>query len=377
MDALYRIVHRKSSREQQIAEHIDALEAEIRPPHALDHLPTLPSPRRPLTPDPPNTTPPSPSSTSPLLALPYELRHEIYLLALNGPREIHIDMRYTQATPLSPHTTLGAYLHERRWQWRVSTCHRRPDSDPAHDRCDFSGSWPTACEMHSTPCPLGPEPLALMLACRQLYREVGPLLYGINTFHIVTGSVLLYAPRLLRPSWTAQVTSLIFAATAESIEDYAREHLRIEPGWPAYVRLLEALPRAFPGLRSLEVIALATQRLLFLRYPEAPGGFNPLWVLGGALLGPMDGLVRGYGGQLRECSFALEWAVFERLVESMGVEEGKITGDFRGVRELSRRFWRGLEGEGEGEVKMGYWIRGVIPRVELWSLPEDEFPPGI
>ncbi|KAK3683393.1 hypothetical protein B0T22DRAFT_483256 [Podospora appendiculata] len=374
MDALRRMVNRKTIRRQQIAEHIDALEADIRPAHALDYLPTLPSPRRPLTPDPPNAT--ASASPSPLLALPYELRHAIYLLALNAPREIHIDMRYTQATPARPHTTLGAYLHARRWQWRVSTCHRQPGADPAHDRCDFGGSWPTACDMHATPCVLGPEPLALMRACRQLYREVGALLYAANTFHVVTGSVLLYAPRLLLPSWTAHVTSLIFAVSANSVENYAREHLRIEPGWSAYVRLLEALPRAFPGLKSLEVIALATQRLLFLRYPESPGWFNPLWFLGMALLGPMDELVREYGGRLRECSFVLERLVFQRLVEGMGVDEGEITGQFTTVS--SRRFWREVDGEGEGKgAEMGYWIRGVLSRVELWSLPEIEYPPVI
>ncbi|KAK3368796.1 hypothetical protein B0H63DRAFT_489187 [Podospora didyma] len=348
-------------------------------PHALDLLPSLPARRHPLTPDLPSAFS---SPLTPLFTLPYELRHQIYLLVLGGTRTIHLDMRYSAATAARPHTTVGAFLHTRRWRWRVSTCHRDPSAQAAYDRCGEGGPPPTACALHDTPCTIGPDPLNMMLSCRRLYREVSAFLYGENTFHITTGVMILYTDRLLAPSLAAQIRSLVYGLSSQSVETYAREHLAIEPGWSAYRAILGAIPKAFPGLIKLELVALAAGRAdVSWRYPDAPA-----WDRGGehseihgvdglkrALFRPMDDLVRAYRGQLRECAFVMEQVVFNSLVLNDLTEPTARTES----RSDWVQFWRRLDsvacdlGENNvtAEEEEGYWVRRIVSRTEFWFNP--------
>ncbi|KAH6838488.1 hypothetical protein B0I37DRAFT_239679 [Chaetomium sp. MPI-CAGE-AT-0009] len=326
------------------------------PDHALANLPTLPYPRRPITPTPAHPQQP----TSPFFRLPPELRHQIYLLVLAG-REIHLDMRYTAAETSTPHSTAGASLNSaRRWHWRASTCHRHPAAQPLADRCGWGGPPPTACHLFSgvTPCGVGPEVLALLCACRLAYREVVDVLYAANTFHVGTGSVVLYTPRLLPAERTGVMRRLVYRVTEESVWDYAEDHLGIEPGLPAYRVLLGRLPRAFPALVELMVLvegALDRGHVHWgrgEREPLDPGAVRE------CLLEAMDGVVKEFGSQLGECVLAMGHAAFDRVLgeeiaaaETVEVNQGMWLQFWRPVGAVRRR----------GPLDTGYWVRRVCP----------------
>ncbi|CCC14338.1 hypothetical protein SMACR_08925 [Sordaria macrospora] len=348
-------------------------------PHALDHLPKLPPHRRPITalPSASHAASLDRPDTTTFLNLPYELRYQIYLLVLADRQGLHVDMRYAQATG-RPHTTEGAYFHEERWAWRASTCHRDPAIHPAFDRCGLGGPPPTACHLHpETTCSIGAVVMGLLLTCRQVYRESVEVLYARNTFYINTGATVLYTERLLVPKSAAMVTSLVFTITTNTVSIFAREQLKLNPGWEAYAALMGRLPVAFPGLRKLQIIPLAARRagarwewpanniLDVIEAPPEDRTANE--AVKNKLLGYMDDTVMAYGGQLREASLVFERDIFDKYVG----------GDFAaaertGSGENCRRYWRQLPLEGKEldsnkyENWRGYWIQRVPKLVEVW-----------
>ncbi|KAK3295357.1 uncharacterized protein B0H64DRAFT_144795 [Chaetomium fimeti] len=326
------------------------------PNHALADLPTLPYPRRPLTPTPAHPQQP----TSPFFRLPPEIRHQIYQLVLAG-REMHLDMRYTAAETSTPHSTAGASLHSaRRWHWRASTCHRHPAAQPLADRCGWGGPPPTACHLFpDTSCGVGAEVLGLLCACRLAYREVVDVLYAGNRFHVGTGSVVLYTPRLLPAERTGAVRRLVYRVTEESVWDYAEDHLGIEPGLPAYRVLLGRLPRAFPALVGLMVLvegALERGHVHWGRGERAP--LDP-GAVRECLLEAMDGVVRDFGAQLGECVLAMGHAAFDRVMgeESARAEKVEVN------QGMWLQFWRPVgPSRRRGRLDAGYWVRRVTPK---------------
>ncbi|KAH6635956.1 hypothetical protein F5144DRAFT_600734 [Chaetomium tenue] len=330
------------------------------PSHALADLPTLPHPRRPLTPPPTTPHPHHHQPTSPFFRLPPELRHHIYLLLL-AHRELHLDMRYTAAETSTPHSTAGASLHSaRRWHWRASACHRHPAAQPLADRCGWGGPPPTACHLFlpEVPCGIGREVLGMLGACRLMYREVVDVLYGGNVFHVGTGSVVLYTGWLLPAERAGAVRRLVYRVTEESVWDYADEHLAIEPGLEAYRVLLGRLPRAFPALVGLMVLvegAMERGQVYWGRGERAPLDAEEVRE---CILEAMDGVVREFGAQLGECVLALGHAAFDRVMgeerdgaERVEVNQGKWVQFWRPVGAVRRR----------EPLDMGYWVRRVSP----------------
>ncbi|KAL2261061.1 hypothetical protein VTK26DRAFT_4749 [Humicola hyalothermophila] len=323
------------------------------PPHALDTLPTLPVPRRPLT-----ATPAHPQHhNSPLFKLPPELRQQVYRILLSG-REIHLDMRYTAAETSTPHSTAGASLFPyRRWLWRGSTCHRHPDAHPISDRCGWGGPPPTACRLFDSPCGIGREVMGLMLCCRLAYREVVDVLYRENTLHVSTGSIVLYTESLMPPERAGAVTSLIYRVTEESVWDYAHEHLGIVGGLPAYKTLIGRVPIAFPGLMKLEVIvqgSLETGRASWRDY------LVPLdaEAVKDCLLSAMDAAVARFGRPLAGCVLAMRHTAFDRVMEGERAAAERV-GSRPGAW---LQFWRPvIVGWGDRSVETGYWVRRVSP----------------
>ncbi|KAK3948096.1 hypothetical protein QBC32DRAFT_373820 [Pseudoneurospora amorphoporcata] len=318
-------------------------------PHAIDLLPTLPPHRSPITavPSASHFASPDRPDTTTFLTLPYELRYQIYLLVLANRQGLHVNMRYAQATG-RPHTTEGAYFHEERWAWRASTCHRDPHVHPAFDRCGLGGPPPTACHLHpETTCAIGAEVMGLLLTCRQVYWEAVEVLYVRNTFYINTGATVLYTERLLVPESAAMVTSLVFTVTTNTVSIFAQEHLKLKPGWEAYAALMGRIPVAFPGLRKLQVIALAARRagarwewptnniLDVIEAPPEDRTANE--AVKNKLLGYMDDTVMAYRGQLREASLVFERDVFDKYVGGdFAAAERTESGENWG------RFWRQL-----------------------------------
>ena len=350
------------------------------PRHALDTLPSLPIPRRPITPIPPD---PQQQQLPPshFFRLPPEIRQQIYRLVLAG-REIHLDMRYTAAETTTPHSTQGASLspHGRRWQWHASTCHRHPAAQPLVDRCTWGGGPPTACHLYSsyssspaggsttaendTWCGVGPEVLGLLLSCRLAYRECVGLVYGENVLHIGTGALVLHTDRLLPPSRAADVRKLVLRVTEKSVWDYADEHLGIRPaGLHAYRVLLGRLPLAFPRVRSLMVVvhgSLEWGQVHWGRGERDP--LDPVAVRD-CLLEAMDAVVRGFGGGLGECILAMGHTAFDRVMDGEKTSADKVE-EGEG---MWLQFWRPVtvtrmkEGDPSPVVDTGYWIRRVSP----------------
>ncbi|KAK1774832.1 hypothetical protein QBC45DRAFT_423935 [Copromyces sp. CBS 386.78] len=373
MDRLRRMVPRISrqrSKQQPDRDNDNNDNADVdhdRRPHALDLLPTLPPRRSPIitaVPSASHVASPDRPDTTTFLTLPYELRYQIYLLVLANRQGLHVDMRYAQATG-RPHTTEGAYFHEERWAWRASTCHRDPHVHAAFDRCGLGGPPPTACHLHpETTCAIGADVMGLLLTCRQVYREAVEVLYARNTFYINTGATVLYTERLLVPESAAMVTSLVFTVTTNTVSIFAQEQLKLKPGWEAYAALMGRIPVAFPGLRKLQVIALAARRagarwewptnniLDVIEAPPEDRTANE--AVKNKLLGYMDDTVMAYRGQLRETSLVFERDVFDKYVG----------GDFAAAERTESgenwaRYWRQLP-------LCGYWIQRVPKLVEVW-----------
>ncbi|KAK4143111.1 uncharacterized protein C8A04DRAFT_12616 [Dichotomopilus funicola] len=361
-------------------------------PHALDTLPSLPFPRRPLTPFPPNHNPspvipldtpdhinkPKPN-TFPFLLLPPELRNTIYRLVLTHPRahpsdhgrEIHIDMAYSAAETSTPHSTAGARLHgNRRWIWRASSCHRHPDYPELVDRCAIGGGGPRACAGNGLggTCGVGKEVLGLMMSCRTVYREVVDIVYAENTFHIGTGALVLYTEKLLVRERAAAVRSLVVRLTLKTVWDYADEHLGIDLGLLAYEKLIGRIPDGFPGLRRLVVCVEGKleRGSVVLRGSYVTRAELDPETTRDYLLGSMDGVVKRYGVQLGECVLMMGEDGFDRVMggEREKAEKVESEGD-------TIQFWSPVSvTDGKDSVQQGYWVRRVSTNTQWEATPE-------
>ncbi|KAH6624118.1 hypothetical protein B0J18DRAFT_168535 [Chaetomium sp. MPI-SDFR-AT-0129] len=370
-------------------------------PHALDTLPSLPTPRRPLTPFPPNQHPSSvippdtpnhkPNgnpNTFPFLLLPPELRNTIYRLVLTHPRahpsdhgrEIHIDMAYSAAETSTPHSTAGARLHgNRRWIWRASSCHRHPDYPELVDRCAIGGGGPRACGLFvgdadgsgnglGGTCGVGKEVLGLMMCCRTVYREVVDIVYAENTFHIGTGALVLYTEKLLVRERAAVIRSLVVRLTLKTAWDYADEHLGIDLGLLAYEKVIGRIPDGFPGLRRLIVCVEGKleRGSVVLRGSYVTRAELDPQTTRDYLLGSMDGVVKRYGGQLGECVLMMGEDGFDRVMgdEREKAERVEAAGDMV-------QFWSPVNvADGNNSVQQGYWVRRVSTNTQLEATPE-------
>ena len=263
-------------------------------------------------------------------------------------------MRHSDAYTTTPHSTAGATLTgTRTWRWRASTCHRDPAYPSLADRCGWGGrSPPTACALYPSPCTIPREALSLLLTCRQTYREVAPVLYGANTLHISTGALVLYTERLVPAARAREIRRLVYRLSEESAWTHAREELGIEPGPEAYRVLLGRVPEAFPGLRGLEVVVIG------LLHIGVEGVSIEGAVMRGCVLEGMDGVVRRFGGELRECVLVLGAVAYDRLMEEERVVAERV--EMHEGRWL--QFWRPVRVvlEGGMVVETGYWVRRVF-----------------
>lgn len=324
--------------------------------HALATLPSLPAVRRPVT----ATVPDRQLDSFFFGKLPPEIRQQIYLIILAG-REIHLDMRYSAAETVTPHSTAGAFINDvRQWRWRAHTCHRHPDAATLADSCGWGGPPPTACKMYDSPCEIGKEVLGLLLSCRMAYREGIDILYGNNTFHITSGALLLYTPLLLPAARSAAVTSLIYSVKSETVELYAKEHLALQPGLSAYEQLILRIAPAFPSLKKLSVAIPSAVAGEFWRRCNAgeqhivatPHFAQWQEFLTSFLLRPMDRIVESFEVPLEECVYLVESQMFVVLVGTAGDASHRPAFGKDG-----QQFWRSCVPRTAETPERGYWIR--------------------
>lgn len=229
----------------------------------------------------------------------------------------------------------------------------------------------------------------MLLSCRLAYREVIHVLYAENTFHCSTGALLLYTERLLPRERTAAITSFVYHARAESLDEYAAEHLGLEkPGWSAYEVLLGRIPVAFPSLRRLTVIFPCRAGIGLLKVDEEEDGdVVGLNVAGGGhdamrerITAPMDAIVAAFGPLLEVCFLLVDETAFD-------AHFGRSADDTQDQDQGQMNYLQGWWGEGsrppktrckwrrlgdddsevgnaigvgeEGVPGTGYWIRGV------------------
>lgn len=199
--------------------------------------------------------------------------------------------------------------------------------------------------------------MGMILSCRLAYREVVDVLYGKNTFHVSTGSVVLYTESLLPTERASTVTRLVYQVTEESVWLYAHEHLGIVEGFPAYKMLIGRVPTAFPGLMKLEVVVQGS-----LERGRAGGRteFAPLDVgdVRDCLLSAMDAAVVKFGRPLKECALAMRHRAFDRVMDGERHAAAKV----ESRQGLWLQFWRPLEVNREKRLfETGYWVRRVSP----------------
>ncbi|RGP81323.1 carbohydrate-binding module family 50 [Fusarium longipes] len=226
------------------------------PPSRITSMPTQSEPRRILTPSPSEQDLFMSEQNAPFFTLlPSEIRHEILLQAFGG-RTVHIDLVYQH--PLKPpkptsgsghygeHTEQNCYFDYSKpeyWQWRGCVCHRIPSNmhrmhgmkqagildlsrgptgdiwPPLYPQDPTSGLgedtyryWDmeepgqdTCCKGYATRCmDYRDEPdscwigaTGWLLACRRSYYEGIQILYGTNTIHMSSKSLLTNLPRLI------------------------------------------------------------------------------------------------------------------------------------------------------------------------------------
>jgi hypothetical protein len=352
MDRLRSVVGKLSSnRKNQDLE----IPEPARPRHAVDTLPSLPSPRRPIT-----SVTLNPQLGSTFFKLPAEIRQEIYRLVISN-RVIHMDMRYTSVETTTPHSTKGAvFATQRRWRWRASTCHREPGAPVSNDTCGWGGPPPTACDKHDTPCGVGAEVLGLLLCCRLGYREAVEVLYGENTFHISTGALLLYTDRLLPVERSSSITSLIYYLTPESMWYYARTHLGLEPGNAAISALLSRIPIAFPSLKRLQVVLPSGMSMAVLLEGERIRGIpvapHDNDCLRPHILSHIDNLVGAFRHTLEECSVIV--MIDEETFDYVAAGDDQIAETVESPTGARAQYWRRIpDADRDGAVNTGYWVR--------------------
>ncbi|KAK3991447.1 hypothetical protein QBC44DRAFT_341039 [Cladorrhinum sp. PSN332] len=351
-----------SAGRQGHSDYVETAEPD-RPLHALDTLPTLPVPRRPLTPVSTN-----PQLNSTFFKLPPEIRQQIYRLLVSG-REIHVDMRYSSTEASIPHSTKGAVFGtDRVWRWRASTCHRHPDASILQDRCPWGGPHPTACSEFDTPCGVGPEVMTLLLCCRLAYREAVQVVYAENTFHITAGALLLYNSSLLPVERSSAVTSLVYTCTVETVWDYAPEHLRVKRGVHAYRALVAGIPIAFPSLKRLQLVLKNDANLRIIRgqslaVPPPIVRDTPTKEI---LLQPLDAAVAAFQQRL-DCALIMSQSSGSSLRDEIA-EAAEKSESLEGKWE---QFWRPIASDAAVEelVNKGYWIRIVSLVEPRWFVP--------
>ncbi len=177
------------------------------------------------------------------------------------------------------------------------------------------------------------------------------MLYGANTLHVSTGALVLYTERLIPAARAREVRRLVYRLTEESAWTHAREELGIEAGPEAYRVLLGRVPEAFPGLRGLEVVVVG------LLHVGVEGVSVEGAVMRGCVLEGMDGVVRRFEGELRECVLVLGAVAYDRLMgeERVAAERVEVV-EGRWVQ-----FWRPVRValEEGGVVETGYWVKRV------------------
>lgn len=330
--------------------------------HPLFGLPRLPHPRRPITP-----IPADPQLNSTFFKLPPELRQQVYLPLLSG-RILHFDLCYTHAVILTPHSDEGLQFEPNcRWRWQASTCHRHPQAQAISDQCVERGMPPTSCKDHDTPCGIGKDVFGLLLCCRLAYREAVEMLYAKNTFHLTTGAPLLFTERLLPAERSSAVTSLIIQVTRKALWTFSAEELGLQPGIPSHMTLLSRIPRAFPGLKTLQLVVDYTTVMGLWPSLQDPQHL-PLYLeeesrVRNMLLSPVDLIVTIYQGRLQECVLMMDHNSFDRLMAG----ESAIADRVESLDGLYSQFWRRVAVPGLGRaVDKGYWVRRVAEEENNW-----------
>ncbi|RMZ73102.1 peroxisomal membrane PEX31 [Pyrenophora seminiperda CCB06] len=181
-------------------------------------VPSLPSPRRPLTPV---------SFTTPaflLFHLPYEIRTMIFDLAFSN-RILHMDIVRQERSA---------------WKWRGAVCHRNGPWLQQHVRYVWLGPWVDDCiervygygRQETFPEEYNIGIMGFLLSCKQAYAEGIHVLYNTNTFCVESETLLLHLPQLVPSNRLACITSLEIAVKAHAVKqgdgtiDFNMDHLK-------------------------------------------------------------------------------------------------------------------------------------------------------
>jgi hypothetical protein len=350
-----------------------------------EHFTSLPCELLPKRAAPPIKAPaPSPSRTEgPFFCkLPPEIRQHIYGY-LFGERTVHIDYKCTAVRQRVPHLSSALLLDDqKRWIWLASTCHRSHMVPESWDNCN-TGQGYTKCEAHETPCSAAAG-ISWLLTCRRAYHEGIPTLYRSWTFFITSGSPLLYSAPLLGSLATENIRSLVVTLEFHTLVKFAKDHLGLQPGLPAYRALILGIHTGFPNLHNLVLCLFREWRdwgriVAFDYLPRGRDHVPELEeeTLSDKILVPIDHMIRDFGSQMEECLVSIDGRFFDWMLAQIAREKQKAEADssrplpfswsYDAPRSWGWKYcWRNVrvqneeEQDGETESKrLGYWIRGT------------------
>ena len=182
------------------------------------------------------------------------------------------------------------------------------------------------------------------------YIEGIEVLYGTNTFHMVGRTTMLNLGRLLLPQRLGMITS---AEMVWWVGGVSGGLVGGDRGKRLFTALLGSATKCLPNLRCLN-ISIMWDPLAGRPHvgEEAVRGIMDEIVL------PVDGMVQGFGPQMRECRIGIYhrlWCALRDggLWTGVKYERGELPS-------VADRYWRpllpGAEGEGQRDGPEGYWI---------------------
>jgi hypothetical protein len=206
----------------------------------------------------------------------------------------------------------------------------------------------------------------LLLTYLFRYSEGIDILYGTNTIHMASTSMILNLPDLLPPKRLASITSV---EMIWRLHPFRPEEPQDAPdsGLDAFTQLLDIVPSLFPRLKTL-YISLQGDMRLFKTGEEA------FTMIEQVLLSPVDDMVSKLGPHVRECDIAVTSIIYTPRHKQAVSAGHKI--DISGPRRFARH-WRPLSNSGNSgrlaSHRQGYWLR---LGVREWPFSASSFSDG-
>ncbi|KAI1938711.1 hypothetical protein LOZ66_003514 [Ophidiomyces ophidiicola] len=191
-----------------------------------------------------------------------------------------------------------------------------------------------------------------LLSCSRAYHESIHFLYSANTFSIEPNYFPPFSDvkRLFPSHCLSAVRSLELLYPVATYRDL--------PVLDRFTSTIAHIPLIFPHLRSFHIAISSWWMLCALEHWENFAADHSELVKS-ELLGTLDGLVRRFNGQLRDCELTVDPNYYEivKVLEDDRTGPAEASMFNWSKKTLTKRHWRQLDGETDSmKSKLGYWI---------------------